>query len=77
MAYEDVTSWDLAKQIAAKDTSYVAVSGLGDDAYLINALGQNVLYVKAKGYRIVITGVDTYNDPTILKALAGAILGRI
>ena len=39
--------------------------------------GQNVLYVKANGYRIVISGVDPFNDLPTLKSFASAILGRI
>jgi hypothetical protein len=56
---------------------YQAVSGVGEDAYLVNVFGQNVLYVKAKGYRIVISGVDPFNDLPTLKSFASAILGRI
>ena len=77
VGYENVDGWDLDKQVASKDASYKAVAGVGDDAYLVNALGQNVLYIKAKGYRIVITGVGAFNDPATLKVLAGAVLGRI
>ncbi|HZM55087.1 MAG TPA: hypothetical protein VFC03_08700 [Acidimicrobiales bacterium] len=79
VAYESVDIWDSLKQIAVKSTDnpYQAVSGVGEDAYLVNAFGQNVLYVKAKGYRIVISGVDPFNDLPTLKLFAGAILGRI
>lgn len=60
VAYESVANWDSFKQIAVKSTDqpYQAVSGVGEDAYLINAFGQNVLYVKANGYLIVISGVE-------------------
>jgi hypothetical protein len=79
VGYESVDNWDSLKQIAVKSTDnpYQAVSGVGEDAYLINAFGQNVLYVKAKGYRIVISGVDPFNDLPTLKTFATAILGRI
>ena len=79
VAYESVDNWDSFKQIAVKSTDqpYQAVSGVGEDAYLVNAFGQNVLYVKANGYLIVISGVDPYNDLPTLKSFASAILGRI
>lgn len=79
VAYESVGSWDSLKQIAVKSTDnpYQAVSGVGEDAYLVNVFGQNVLYVKANGYRIVISGVDPFNDLPTLKSFASAILGRI
>jgi hypothetical protein len=81
VAYESVDNWDSSKQIAVNwpspDNTYQAVSGVGEDAYLDNELGQNVLYVKAKGYKIVISGVDPFNDLATLKTFAGAILGRI
>ena len=79
VGYESVDNWDSAKQIAVKSTDnpYQAVSGVGEDAYLVNVFGQNVLYVKAKGYRIVISGVDPFNDLPTLKSFASAILGRI
>ena len=79
VAYESVDNWDSFKQIAVKSTDnpYQAVSGVGEDAYLINAFGQNVLYVKANGYLIVISGVDPFNDLPTLKSFASAILGRI
>jgi len=79
VGYESVDNWDSLKQIAVKSTDnpYQAVSGVGDDAYLVNVFGQNVLYVKAKGYRIVISGVDPFNDLPTLKSFASAILGRI
>jgi hypothetical protein len=79
VGYESVDSWDSLKQIAVKSTDnpYQAVSGVGEDAYLVNVFGQNVLYVKANGYRIVISGVDPFNDLPTLKSFAGAILGRV
>ena len=79
VGYESVDTWDSLKQIAVKSTDnpYQAVSGVGEDAYLVNEFGQNVLYVKAKGYRIVISGVDPFNDLPTLKSFASAILGRI
>ena len=79
VGYESVDNWDSLKQIAVKSTDnpYQAVSGVGEDAYLVNVFGQNVLYVKAKGYRIVISGVDPFNDLPTLKSFASAILGRI
>jgi hypothetical protein len=79
VGYESVDNWDSAKQIAVKSTDnpYQAVSGVGEDAYLVNVFGQNVLYVKAKGYEIVISGVDPFNDLPTLKSFASAILGRI
>ena len=79
VGYESVDIWDSLKQIAVKSTDnpYQAVSGVGEDAYLVNEFGQNVLYVKAKGYRIVISGVDPFNDLPTLKSFASAILGRI
>ena len=81
VAYESVDNWDSSKQIAVNwpspDNTYQAVSGVGEDAYLDNELGQNVLYVKAKGYKIVISGVDPFNDLPTLKSFASAILGRI
>jgi hypothetical protein len=79
VGYESVDSWDSLKQIAVKSTDnpYQAVSGVGEDAYLVNVFGQNVLYVKANGYLIVISGVDPFNDLPTLKSFASAILGRI
>jgi len=79
VGYESVDNWDSAKQIAVKSTDnpYQAVSGVGEDAYLLNVFGQNVLYVKANGYLIVISGVDPFNDLPTLKSFASAILGRI
>ena len=79
VGYESVDNWDSAKQIAVKSTDnpYQAVPGVGEDAYLVNVFGQNVLYVKAKGYSIVISGVDPFNDLPTLKSFASAILGRI
>jgi hypothetical protein len=79
VGYESVDSWDSLKQIAVKSTDnpYQAVSGVGEDAYLVNVFGQNVLCVKANGYRIVISGVDPFNDLPTLKSFASAILGRI
>jgi len=79
VGYESVDTWDSLKQIAVKSTDnpYQAVSGVGEDAYLVNEFGQNVLYVKAKGYRIVISGVDPFNDLPTLKSFASAILSRI
>jgi len=79
VGYESVDNWDSFKQIAVKSTDqpYQAVSGVGEDAYLVNAFGQNVLYVKANGYLIVISGVDPFNDLPTLKSFASAILGRI
>ena len=79
VAYESVDNWDSLKQIAVKSTDnpYQVASGVGEDAYLVNVFGQNVLYVKAKGYRIVISGVDPFNDLPTLKSFASAILGRI
>jgi hypothetical protein len=79
VGYESVDSWDSHKQIAVKSTDnpYQAVSGVGEDAYLVNVFGQNVLYVKANGYLIVISGVDPFNDLPTLRTFATAILGRI
>jgi hypothetical protein len=77
VAYESVGDWDSLKQMRSTDQSYQAVSGVGEDAYLVNLFGDNVLYVKANGYLIVISGVDPFNDLATLKTFAAAILGRI
>jgi len=60
-----------------KARSRMTLTDGGEDAYLVNAFGQNVLYVKANGYLIVISGVDPFNDLPTLKSFASAILGRI
>jgi hypothetical protein len=79
VSYNPPSDWDFDKSQAQKDSSFQQLTGIGDDAYSSESLGQLILSLKAKGYYVQISGVDVggFNKLDALKSLATALVGRL